>query len=244
LKEQAQTVDVGDSKGMLVDLAGEAAAGGTPARTIGALAERGGIMWFIKMTGTASVVGQQKENFVAYLKSLEFHEGSHGPAAEPTQVASAEKTETAESSRESDPAATDGPNFKAPENWEKKAPGPMVTSAYALKGDGTGEVTVSKFPGDVGGMVANINRWRGQLGLSPLAEAEARKAAEMIEVGGKKDSYLVDIKGTNARTGAAARMVAVGVPHGGQTWFFKLLGDEALVAKEKDAFVRFIVGAY
>ena len=66
----------------------------------------------------------------------------------------------------------------------------------------------------------------------------------MVEVGGKKDSYLVDIKGTNPRTGKQARMVALGVPHRGETWFFKLLGDEPVVAKEKDAFVQFIVGAY
>ena len=240
LKEQAQEVQVGDTKGILVDLAPESTEGNpNAARTVGALANRDGITWFIKMTGSNSLVGQQKENFAAYLKSLAFHSESHG---QPSVAASAQ--EPVSSNTEKLPAKSEAPNFKVPENWTEKPPGPMITSAYAITGDGTAEVTVSKFPGETGGMVANINRWRDQLGLSALPDAEARKSTEMLEVGGKKNSYLVDIKGTNKRTSKAARMVAVGVPYEGQTWFFKLLGDEALVEKEKDAFIRFIVSAY
>jgi hypothetical protein len=240
LKEQAKEVQVGDTKGIMVDLAPEATEGNpNSVRTIGALANREGIVWFIKLTGSSSLVGQQKENFTAYLKSLEFHSEGHG---QPSVAAATQ--EPVSSNTEKLPAKSEPPNFKVPENWSEKPPGPMVTSAYAIKGDGAAEVTVSKFPGETGGMVANINRWRDQLGLSALSDPEARKSAEMLEVGGKNDSYLVDIKGTNKRTGKAARMVAVGVPYEGQTWFFKLLGDEALVEKEKDTFIRFIVSAY
>jgi len=35
------------------------------------------------------------------------------------------------------------------------------------------------------------------------------------------------------------RMVAAGVARNGQTWFYKLVGDDAAVASEKDAFVEF-----
>jgi hypothetical protein len=34
--------------------------------------------------------------------------------------------------------------------------------------DGKAEVTVSAFPGDTGGLLANLNRWRGQIGLEPV----------------------------------------------------------------------------
>ena len=77
-----------------------------------------------------------------------------------------------------------------------------------------------------------------------LSAAEAQKSAEMVEIDGKKNAYMVDLKGTNARSGKPARMVALGVPRGGETWFYKLIGDEALVAKEKDTFLKFVVGAY
>ena len=38
-------------------------------------------------------------------------------------------------------------------------------------------------------------------------------------------------------------MIAAGVPRGGDTWFYKLTGDEAVVEKEKDAFLKLIRGA-
>lgn len=109
---------------------------------------------------------------------------------------------------------------------------------------GAAEVTISKFPGDVGGMVANIQRWRGQLGLNPGSAEEARKSAEMLEIDGKKDAYMVDLSGTNVRSGKTARMISVGVPYQGETWFFKLMGDDAVVAKEKDKFVQFVKSAF
>jgi hypothetical protein len=249
LKDQSESVQVGDAKGLMVDLTGRRSGetSESPLGILGAVAERGGITWFIKMVGDREVVAQQKNNFVSYLKSLEFHEGSHDTqgSAETTQVAQAPSAENPVSANTEKSPAGDKPNFKAPENWKTKAPGPMVTSAYDVADTaGQAEVTISKFPGDVGGMIANIQRWRGQLGLPPGSAEEARKSAEMIEVAGQKESYLVDLKGKNARSGKDARMVSIGVPYQGETWFFKLMGDDAIVAKEKDKFIQFVTSAY
>lgn len=55
----------------------------------------------------------------------------------------------------------------------------MRLATYEMQGpSGPIEVAISRFPGDVGGMLANVNRWRGQVGLPPTTEAEF---AEMIE---------------------------------------------------------------
>jgi hypothetical protein len=246
LKTASQETQVGDAKGILVDMTAETAGPKGLNRTVGALAERGNIMWFVKMTGDNTLVGEQKDKFAAFLKSLEFHEGAHG---QPTQVAAntppaPSVDKPISSNTEKLPAASSEPNFKAPANWTEKTPGPMVQRAFTVSGeDGQAEVTISRFPGETGGMIANVNRWRGQLGLAPLPAGEANQAIERVEIGGKKDSYLIDIKGTS-RAGKPARMVALGVPYKGETWFFKLMGDEPVIAKEKDAFVRFIVGAY
>jgi hypothetical protein len=249
LAQQTQKVQVGDTSGMMVDLSGKRPGQTNESKTgiLGAVAERRNITWFVKLAGDSELVAQQKNNFISYLKSLEFHEGAHGAPvgeAETTQVAQAPSAENPVSTNTEKAPAGEKPNFKAPGNWKTKPPGPMVASAYNVEGEGAAEVTISKFPGEVGGMVANIQRWRGQLGLPQISPDEARKSAEMIEVGGKKDSYMVDLKGTNARTGKEARMVAVGVPFEGETWFFKLMGDDALVGKEKDAFIKFIKSAY
>ena len=256
LAEQTQKVQVGDTSGMMVDLSGTRPGQTNDSKTgiLGAVAERGNITWFVKLAGDSELVAQQKNNFISYLKSLEFHEGAHGAQDAPsgeverTQVAQAPSAENPVSTNTEKAPAGEKPNFKAPGNWKTKPPGPMVASAYNVEGEGAiagqAEVTISKFPGPVGGMVANIQRWRGQLGLPQVSPEEAQKSAEMIEVGGKKESYMVDLKGKNVRTGKEARMVAVGVPFEGDTWFFKLQGDDALVGKEKDTFIKFIKSAY
>jgi hypothetical protein len=98
---------------------------------------------------------------------------------------------------------------------------------------------VSSFPGDVGGLLANVNRWRQQVKLPAIDEAGLAQAVSQVEMQAGKGS-LVDVNGTDAKTGQKARLVGVAVPHGGQTWFFKMLGDEPVVAREKDAFLKFV----
>ena len=49
----------------------------------------------------------------------------------------------------------------------------MRLATYEMQGPaGPVEIAISQFPGDVGGMLANINRWRGQVGLAPVTEPE------------------------------------------------------------------------
>jgi hypothetical protein len=59
--------------------------------------------------------------------------------------------------------------------------------------------------------------------------------------GGK--ATVVDISGTDAATGKPTRLVGVVLPFGGQTWFYKLMGDASVVAQQKDAFTQFIQSA-
>jgi hypothetical protein len=103
--------------------------------------------------------------------------------------------------------------------------------------DGKLEVTVAAFPGSVGGNVANVNRWRRQIGLGELSEADATRALTPLDVPGAK-AMLVEM--SNERDGRKTRVIGVIWPRGGQTWFFKLTGDDAVAEREKAAFVRFV----
>ena len=49
-----------------------------------------------------------------------------------------------------------------------------------LTGDGgaTAAVNVSSSAGEGGGLIGNVNRWRGQLGLAPLSEAEVNQSVD------------------------------------------------------------------
>ena len=57
------------------------------------------------------------------------------------------------------------------------------------------------------------------------------------------DSAEVDFTGTDAKTGAPTRLIGALVSQNGRTWFYKLMGDKAVVAQQKDSFTKFIQSA-
>ena len=104
---------------------------------------------------------------------------------------------------------------------------------------GSAEVTVSAFPGDVGGLLANVNRWRGQVGLANISQSDLSNEVTSVDVPGGK-AMLVDVTGSNPKNGQKARLIGAIVPREGRTWFFKLMGDEQVAEKQKSTFVKFV----
>jgi len=132
------------------------------------------------------------------------------------------------------------PAWKIPAGWQELPPGQMQLAKYALgaKDAPKAEVSVATIPGDGGGALANVNRWRRQIGLGPIEESALAKETSSLEIGASKALVLDAVSSDKAR-----RMVVVSVPVKGSTWFYKLLGDEAAVAKEKEAFLGFVKSA-
>jgi len=83
--------------------------------------------------------------------------------------------------------------------------------------------------------VANVNRWRGQIGLAPVAAEEIAGLTTKVTVAGEAATQ-VDFK--NVASGA--RMIVVTVPHAGNSWFYKLTGDATLVEAQKTDFTKFV----
>lgn len=117
----------------------------------------------------------------------------------------------------------------------------MVLNSFSISGEKGDQATISisAFPGTVGGALANVNRWRRQLGLEPVEESGLPAMTTSIDVMGGK-AMLVDMTGRDAKTGREARMLAAAVPREGKTWFYKLLGDGPVVEAQKEAFVKFV----
>lgn len=130
-------------------------------------------------------------------------------------------------------------SWTAPTHWEARQGSSMRKATYVVKTEdgATADLAVTAFPGDVGGEVANVNRWRGQVGLSTVSEADARAAIERIDANGLKIG-VIDIADPSTPDGV--RLLGAWVPHDGATWFFKLLGPDAVVRKEKAAFLEFV----
>ena len=138
-------------------------------------------------------------------------------------------------------ATASGPGlaWSAPAHWTTKPGSAMRKGSYAIKADGVAgeaDLSITAFPGDVGGDLANLNRWRGQIQLPPVSQAELEAATQHLDRNGLHMT-VVDIAGSGA---SAQRILGAMVPHNGSTWFFKLMGPDALVAKEKAAFTAFL----
>jgi hypothetical protein len=135
------------------------------------------------------------------------------------------------------------PQWSVPANWQPGSPSSMRRATFVVNGaDGqTAEIAVSVFPGDVGGLMANINRWRGQIGLPPVAPDEVAGITADLDVDGTK-STVVDFKADTAPPGKTQppRMIVVTVPDAGNSWFFKMTGDAPLVDAQKESFLQFV----
>jgi hypothetical protein len=133
------------------------------------------------------------------------------------------------------------PQWQVPAGWQETAAGQFLIAKFMVSGpDGAqAGVNVSMSPGDGGGLAGNVNRWRGQLGLGMLAGAELDQSTTSVDTSGGAASF-VDFSGKDARTGQSARLVGAVVPQGGRTWFYKLMGNEQVVEKQKDAFTKFV----
>jgi hypothetical protein len=167
LQKAAENVEAGGQPAQLYDIAGTNPAGGGAERILGVIQHRDGMAWFYKMTGDADLVEQQKPAFVEFLKSLNFGAAAPTQVEMPAAIPAASGDMGALLSAAAPAASANKPNWQVPAGWQEVAAGQFLVAKFTLTGDGgaTAAVNVSSSPGDGGGLAANVNRWRGQLGL-------------------------------------------------------------------------------
>jgi hypothetical protein len=189
-----------------VEVGGQPAAlydlAGESMRILAVIQRRDGMAWFFKMTGNPDWVARQKPIFVQFLKSVQF--------GAPTT-----------------PASPGRPRWQAPADWKEVAAGEFLVAKFEIAANTF--VNVSSSPGDGGGVAANVNRWRRQLGLPESSEVE--KTVRPLGAG-----VMVEL------SGGPTALVGVIVPQAGRTWFYKLMGEPSVVQAQKEAFVRFVQG--
>ena len=110
---------------------------------------------------------------------------------------------------------------------------------------GTARVTVSEFPAKapmIADPLANVNRWRAEIGLAPVDKAALAKITQSIVVDGQAATYMPAIPDASKTEESAAGQATLGamVPHGDRVWFFKIKGDRDLVAAEQERFKDFL----
>jgi hypothetical protein len=127
-----------------------------------------------------------------------------------------------------------------PAGWEEQPSGQMAVSSHLVRGEGNAkaQVTVTALPPSASSKdeLANVNRWRAQLGLKPVDVGELAQEREPIQIAGHS-ATLFDMAGE--MDSAPTRILAAMQSRGDAVWFFKMTGDADLVKAQKAAFVQF-----
>ena len=68
-------------------------------------------------------------------------------------------------------------SWTAPDNWMEGSESSMRLASFNVSyNGGIADVSITNFSGDGGGLKANVNRWRKQLGLDPQSEEMISKS--------------------------------------------------------------------
>jgi len=217
LAKTLEPVEIGGEKGQMFEVLG-AREGGAPLRIVTAFVHQRDASWFYKLAGDEALVAAQKPVFIEFLKSV--------------RVKAAVSRESESGSEP--PTLAPLPSPGTPPGWTALTPGNMQVAKFAVpeKDGAKAEVSVSTFPSDTGGTLANVNRWRSQIGLPEVDRAGLASCVTPLDPA-QPEAILVDLKNdSRAFLGAI-------VPREGRWWFYKMLGDAPAVEAARERFVAF-----
>ena len=211
-----------------------------PARTLAAIMPAGEMTVFFKITGESALVAEQKPQFLAWLKSVDTGGGGgeSAPEASASSSAPAPASPAAVSggSERASGGGGDGlPNWQVPSGWKAAGPKPMRLASFDIPdAAGNGDVSISKLSGNGGGLLANVNRWRGQVGLAPLEAGALAANSKTVATAGGDSGTWVELVGTEKTILGAI------VARGEVSWFFKLTAPSAVAAQNRETFEQFV----
>jgi hypothetical protein len=134
------------------------------------------------------------------------------------------------------PTGSSALKWKLPKGWSQSLAGGMRYATLKPAIAGHIDVSVVVLPGSAGGELANVNRWRGQIGLPPIDEPALATARKTIQT----PAGTVSLYDFTSEGKAKTRMVAGLLSADGNSWFIKMVGDADPVGSSRADFIRFL----
>lgn len=125
--------------------------------------------------------------------------------------------------------------FNKPTSWKSSSGSSMRIASFDVPYKyGVGDLSVIQLDGDGGGISSNVNRWRRQLSLEPLAIADIESKLSIYEgvIGKYSVIEIVDIEEENA-------FLCAIIPSNGLTIFVKLSLKYSGIEHVKNDFIFF-----
>lgn len=145
-------------------------------------------------------------------------------------------------------AASPSITWELPDGWQPVTAGSgMAMASFDVPGgsggtggSGVARVTVTPLTSQAGGVLPNINRWRGQVGLGPIQAIEDQPMTG-IQID-QTPAGLIDLVSPQGVTTRFQRILIVLVPRPqeNRTWFFKMTGPNDTVTQHKQGFIEFV----
>jgi len=140
---------------------------------------------------------------------------------------------------------TGGPKlvYDTPAGWTEKAGSSMRDINFSIGDKGEAECYVARLPGAGGGLLANVNRWRSQMGAEPLTEEQVA-ALPTKPLFAQQASYVV-VDGSykpgmgTTDTFENYRLLGLILASDAGAVFVKMTGPKDLLIKNEAAFDQF-----
>jgi hypothetical protein len=167
---------------------------------------------FLKMTGPRETITAQRDAFIALAASFGATAGAPHGAQDAQNRAG-------------------GFAFELPNDWRRGAEkNSRALSFWAGEGEVV-ECYVTVLGGTAGGELANVNRWRTQIGLEPVEQAAVDALDPFTMLG--RPARIVELVGTNS---AIYGVTSMGDD---KSVFLKMTGPPDLVRKQRSAMLAF-----
>lgn len=165
------------------------------------------------------------------------------PAKQLGFVSSATKQSTEKRKRAS--AVVQNPlTWELPDSWKEMPQSRfrVINASFGEQGN-TGECYVTFLPGQGGGVPANLNRWRAQMGLPSLETEQLMKLQRRPFLRG--EAFFIDMEGSYRGMGGdeakqGYRMLALIQELPGLTGFVKLIAPSELAEEQRENFDAFV----
>lgn len=140
---------------------------------------------------------------------------------------------------------TGGPRltYDTPEGWTEKPGSTMRDINFSIGENGEAECYVARLPGAGGGLLANVNRWRAQMGADPLTEEQVAALPTKPLFGQQASFVTVDGSYTpgmgSSETFQNYRLLGLILASDAGAVFVKMTGPKDLITKNEAAFDQF-----
>jgi hypothetical protein len=123
-----------------------------------------------------------------------------------------------------------------PKGWTETRAAGVRYATLKPAVNGKVDVSVVVLPGPAGGELANVNRWRGQIGLGAIDERTLAKARSSI----KTKAGAISVYDFVSDGDKKSRLLAAILVSEESTWFIKMLGDDNPVATSRSDFLHLL----